>query len=39
MMRNGGLRLNLIFGKEMEGENLRDKREVLGEVEKRRGPF
>ena len=29
-MRIGGLRLNLVFGKEMEGESLRDKREVLG---------
>ena len=29
MMRNGGLRLNLVFGKEMEGESLRDKKEVL----------
>ena len=29
MMRNGGLRLNLVFEKEMEGESLRDKKEVL----------
>ena len=29
MMRNGGLGLNLIFGKELKGESLRDKREVL----------
>ena len=30
MMRNVGLGLNLVFGKELKGESLRDKREDLG---------
>ena len=29
MMRIGGLRLNLIFGKEMKGESLKDKGEAF----------
>ena len=39
MMRNGGLRLNLVFGKEIEGEILRDKREVLEREKRRRAGF
>ena len=34
MMRNGGLRLNLVFRKELKGESLRDKREILGREER-----
>ena len=34
MIRNGGLGLNLIFGKELKGESLRDKREILGREER-----
>ena len=33
-MRNGGRRLNLVFGKEIKGRSWRDKRGVLG-TEKR----
>ena len=36
MMGNEGIRLNLVFGKEIKGENRRNKRKVL---EERRGLF
>ena len=35
-MGNQGVRLNLVFGKEIKGENQRDKRKILG---KREGTF